>query len=360
MHISAGSSPLLRVDGKLIRMPIGPISEELSKVLAYSLMSGKQRRQFEKELDIDFSIGVRGISRFRCDVFHQKGSIAMVVKAIPFETEAVADLRIPHEVLEFGGVTRGLVLVSGPRGSGKSTTLSAILDKLNKERRQHILSVEDPIEFLYKSENCIVNQRELHRDTKSYERALKSVPRQNPDVVFVSEANDKDSLLSTLKVADTGLLVFATMKARDAVSSVMRMVDLDLPSYLINGSLRVVIAQRLLRTICPYCKRVVTPDFSTLKLVGLDPNKAKNVDFYRGTGCPKCNGTGYRGRIPIFEVLKVTPKINNMINSGTSVVELWREAVGEGMVPLRRKALKYMLDGVTTIEQVAMETVSYR
>ncbi len=112
MHISAGSPPLLRVDGKLIRMPIGPISEELSKVLAYSLMSSKQRRQFEKELDIDFSIGVRGISRFRCNVFHQKGSVAIVIKAIPFEIEKVADLRIPHEVIEFGKVNRGLVIIS--------------------------------------------------------------------------------------------------------------------------------------------------------------------------------------------------------------------------------------------------------
>ncbi len=360
LHISAGSAPLYRVDGKLIRMPMKPISEDLSRVLGYSLMSKKQQRRFEKDLDIDFSVGVRGLSRFRCNVFHQRGTVAVVIKHVSYEDGPVGDLHIPHEVYEYGGVTQGLVLVTGPRGSGKSTTLSAILNKLNHDRKQHILTIEDPVENIYSSKNCIFNQRELYSDTKSYDIALKSAPRQNPDIVFVSEVNEEIKLLSTLKVADTGLLVFASMKARDAASSVMRMVDLGLPLYLINGSLRFVIAQRLLRMICPYCKRVITPDNSLLRLVGLDQNKAKNVTFYRGTGCPKCNGTGYYGRIPVFEMLRITTRVHNMIKSGTSVIDLWKDAVKSGMVPLRKTALRYMLKGVTTLEQVATETISYQ
>ncbi|MCK5833165.1 Flp pilus assembly complex ATPase component TadA [bacterium] len=360
MHISAGSSPLLRIDGKLIRMPMNPISEELSKILAYSLMSSSQRRKFETELDCDFSIGIKDFSRFRCNVYHQKGSIAIAVKSIPIDVKAPENLHIPQEIYEFGGVNAGLVLIAGPRASGKSTTLSSLLNKINEERKQHILSIEDPLELLYNSKNCIINQRELYRDTKSYDVALASAPRQNADIIFVSEANDEQKLLATLKVADMGLLVFATIRARDAVSSMMRLIDLDLPPYLINGALRVIMAQRLLRMICPYCKRIVTPDYSLLHDIGIDPKKVQNIKFYRGSGCPKCNGTGFQGRIPIFEILYVTPRIKTMVQAGTSIIELWKDAVNGGMVPMRKVALKYMLEGLTTLEQVATETVTYQ
>ncbi|HHS49565.1 MAG TPA: type IV pili twitching motility protein PilT [candidate division Zixibacteria bacterium] len=360
MHISAESPPMLRIDGKLVRMPYPALSENLARMLALSLMSTAQRRKFEKDLDIDFSIGIRGLSRFRCNVFHQNQSIAMAVKAIPFETQTPEELNIPPEIYHFGRVNAGLVLIAGPRGSGKSTTQSAILKRLNEERQQHIITIEEPIEFVYSSSNCIVNQREVMRDTKSYEIALESTPRQDTNIVFVSETNEKDKLVSTLKIADMGLLVFATMRSRDAVSTVMRLVDLEIPHYLISGALRFVIAQRLLRVICPSCKRVVTPDFSLLREIGLDPEKVKNLKFHRGTGCPKCHGTGYKGRRPIFETLEVTPIMKAMLQAGTSVIELWRHAVNEGMVPLRKVALKMMLDGETTLEQVATETFSYQ
>ena len=360
MHISADSSPMLRIDGKLIMMQLRPFSEEMTKMLAYSLMTNAQRRKFERDLDLDFSFGVKGLSRFRCNVFHQRESIAISIKSIPYEIKTPQDLRIPPEVFQFGEVKNGLVLVTGPRGSGKSTTLSALIKRLNEERRSHILTVEDPIELVYNSMSGIVNQREVLKDTKAYEIALASVPRQDVDILFVSEANDAEKLLSTLKVADMGLLVFATMRSRDAVSAVMRFIDLNMPYYLINGALRMIISQRLLRRICPNCRRVVTPDDDLLRSIGIDPMKVKNYNFYRGSGCPKCNGTGYQGRIPVFESLKITPVIRTMIQAGTSVIELWREAVNEGMIPMRKVALRYMLEGETTLDQVASETISYQ
>ncbi|HHS49564.1 MAG TPA: type IV pilus twitching motility protein PilT [candidate division Zixibacteria bacterium] len=225
LHITVGSPPVFRLDGKLHKMAANIVSEDAAKKFAYSIMTEKQKQQFEENWEVDLSFGIKGLSRFRCNVFLQRGSVALAVRAIPFKIHTLEELGLPESVGRFADYPRGLILVCGPTGSGKSTTLAAIIDKINRERHEHILTVEDPIEFVHRHKNCIVNQREVHSDTVSFSRALKYALREDPDVVLIGEMRDLETISSALTIAETGHLAFATLHTNSAAETINRIID---------------------------------------------------------------------------------------------------------------------------------------
>lgn len=229
MHITTGSPPLLRIDGAIVQLKLPPLGPVETKQLCYSVLTEDQKIQFEKTKELDLSFGVKNLSRFRANIFMQRGAVSAAFRSIPFRILSFDELGVPPVVTEIASRPRGLVLVTGPTGSGKSTTLASIIDKINTETRQHIMTVEDPIEYLHPHKRCIVNQREVGTDTGTFKEALKYVLRQDPDVVLVGEMRDLETIEAALTIAETGHLVFATLHTNSAVQSINRMIDVFPP-----------------------------------------------------------------------------------------------------------------------------------
>src|SRR3989449_8450487 len=226
LHITTGSPPQVRVHGHL--RPIEGyrnLTSADTKQLAYSVLTDAQKHRFEETLELDFSFGVKGLSRFRANIFNQRGAVGAVFRAIPYEIKAFEDLGLPSVVKELCNKPRGLILVTGPTGSGKSTTLAAMVDKINRDRREHILTIEDPIEFLHNHKNCLVNQREVNSDTRGFSEALRTALRQDPDVVLIGEMRDLETIESALRIAETGHLTLATLHTNSAISTINRIID---------------------------------------------------------------------------------------------------------------------------------------
>lgn len=225
LHLTVGAPPVVRVDGKLIKMAYEVLNPDMTKKLAYSIMNEKQRLKFETNSELDLSFGIENMSRFRCNIFMQRGNVAVALRQIPFRVKTFEELGLPKVISEFSKLPRGLVLVTGPTGSGKSTTLAAIIDKVNKERQCHIITVEDPIEYLHKHQSSIVNQREVYSDTNSFSSALKYALREDPDVVLIGEMRDLETIESALNISETGHLAFATLHTNSTAESINRIID---------------------------------------------------------------------------------------------------------------------------------------
>ena len=225
LHITTNSPPQVRVDGVLRQMSLPPLTPTETKQLCYSILTDNQKHRLEENLELDLSFGLKGLARFRANIFHQRGAMAAVFRQIPFEIRGFRELGLPAVIERMCEKPRGLVLVTGPTGSGKSTTLAAMLDKVNRERHEHIVTVEDPVEYLHSHKNCIVNQREIHADTHSFENALRSALRQDPDVVLIGEMRDLETVESALRIAETGHLTFATLHTNSAAQSINRIID---------------------------------------------------------------------------------------------------------------------------------------
>ena len=229
MHITTGAPPLLRIDGSIVPLKLPPLSPVDTKQLCYSVLTEEQKVTFEKKNELDLSFGVRSLSRFRANIFMQRGAVAGAFRSIPFKILSFDELGLPPVVAELAQRPRGLVLVTGPTGSGKSTTLASIIDKINSETRQHIITIEDPIEYLHPHKLCVVNQREIGTDTSTFKDAFKYVLRQDPDVVLVGEMRDLETIEAALVIAETGHLVFATLHTNSAVQSINRVIDVFPP-----------------------------------------------------------------------------------------------------------------------------------
>jgi twitching motility protein PilT len=225
LHLTVGAPPVVRVDGKLIRMTYDALNPEITKKLAYSIMNEKQRLKFETSSELDLSFGIENMSRFRCNIFMQRGNVAVALRQIPFRVKTFEELGLPKVISEFARLPRGLVLVTGPTGSGKSTSLAAVIDKINRERQCHILTVEDPIEYLHRHQSSIVNQREVYSDTQSFALALKYALREDPDVVLVGEMRDLETIEAALNISETGHLAFATLHTNSTAESINRIID---------------------------------------------------------------------------------------------------------------------------------------
>ena len=225
LHITISSPPQVRVDGVLRPLNQPPLSPTETKQIAYSILTDNQKHRLEEDLEIDFSFGIRGLARFRANVFHQRGAVAAVFRQIPYKILSFRELGLPTVLEKVSEKPRGLVLVTGPTGSGKSTTLAAMIDKVNRDRHEHIVTIEDPIEYLHEHRNCLINQRELNADTHSFSNALRSVLRQDPDVVLVGEMRDLETIEAALTVSETGHLAFATLHTNSAVQTINRIID---------------------------------------------------------------------------------------------------------------------------------------
>ncbi len=230
LHITTGSPPQLRVDGQLMPIQSPPLTAPETKQLCYSILTDSQKHKFEENNELDLSFGVKGLARFRSNIFMQRGAVAGAFRTIPFKIMNFEELGLPPVVKDLAKKPRGMVLVTGPTGSGKSTTLATIIDKINSERHEHIITVEDPIEFLHPHKKCIVNQREVGSDTSGFKVALKYILRQDPDVVLVGEMRDLETIEAALTISETGHLVFATLHTNSCVQTINRVIDV-FPSY---------------------------------------------------------------------------------------------------------------------------------
>jgi len=231
LHLVAGERPKLRVDGDIVSASSEEVMTPKDTLsLAYSVLTENQKKRFETESELDFSFGIQNLARFRGNVFKQRGCVSVVIRQIPFNVKTFQELGLPHVVAQLADRPRGLVLVTGPTGSGKSTTLAAMIDKINKELKGHIITVEDPIEFIHRHQSCIVNQREVGTDTNSFQAALKYALRQDPDVVLIGEMRDLETIQAALTIAETGHLAFATLHTNSAAESINRIIDV-FPSH---------------------------------------------------------------------------------------------------------------------------------
>jgi twitching motility protein PilT len=226
LHITAAERPKLRVDGDIVDSSVPDVLTPKDTLqLAYSVLTENQKKRFETDDELDFSFGIQNLARFRGNVFKQRGCVAMVIRMIPFNVRTFQELSLPPVIAKLAERPRGLILVTGPTGSGKSTTLAAIIDKVNKERKGHIITVEDPIEFIHRHQSCIVNQREIGTDTKTFASALKYALREDPDVILVGEMRDLETVAAALTIAETGHLVLATLHTNSAAESINRIID---------------------------------------------------------------------------------------------------------------------------------------
>lgn len=255
LHLTTGAPPMYRIDGDLVPTNYEIMTPELIQNLIYSVLNDQQKKKFEMEWELDFSFGIAGLSRFRGNCFQQRGSAAAAIRTIPFEIRGFKELGIPLIVQELASRPKGMILCTGPTGSGKSTTLAAVIDKVDSERRCHIVTVEDPIEYLFRHKKAIINQRQVGSDTKSFANALKYVLREDPDVVMVGEMRDPETIGTTLTIAETGHLTLATLHTNSAAESIHRIIDVFPPhqqgqvrsqlAFVIEG----VITQQLLPKI---------------------------------------------------------------------------------------------------------------
>src|ERR687892_2163460 len=225
LHITTKTPPQIRIHGHLERLELPELSPADTKQLTYSVLTDSQKKRFEETLELDFSFGIQGLARFRCNMFHQRGAVGAVYRLIPEKIRPFGDLGLPAVLATLADRPRGLVLVTGPTGSGKSTTLAAMLDKINAERHGHILTIEDPIEYIHQHKNCLVNQREVHSDTNSFSNALRAALREDPDIVLIGEMRDLETVEAALKIAETGHLTFGTLHTNSAAQTINRVVD---------------------------------------------------------------------------------------------------------------------------------------
>src|SRR6266496_1766723 len=226
LHIATDTPPQVRVDGELQRLQLPPMVASETKQLVYSVLTDAQKKRFEEALELDFSFGIRGLARFRCNVFQQRGAVGAVYRLIPEKIRAFGELGLLAVLATLADRPRGLVLITGPTGSGKSTTLAAMLDKINSERHGHILTIEDPIEYIHQHKNCLVNQREVHSDTASFTNALRAALREDPDIVLIGEMRDLETVEAALKIAETGHLTFGTLHTNSAAQTINRIIDI--------------------------------------------------------------------------------------------------------------------------------------
>jgi twitching motility protein PilT len=317
LHITAGVPPQLRVDGEILGMDSEPLNPEDTLHITYSVLNEEQQKRFEAERELDFSFGIKGLSRFRANVFLQRGVTSLAIRQIPYEIKSFKDLGLPAVVKKLADKQKGLILVTGPTGSGKSTTLASIIDKINNERRSHIITIEDPIEYIHQHKSCIVNQREVRADTESFAAALKHVLRQDPDVILIGEMRDLETMSAALTIAETGHLALATLHTNSTFESINRIVDAFPASQ--QGQVRAQLA-------------FVLEGVVTQQLI------------------PKSNG---KGRAMVSEVMVCTPAIRAIIRDDKihQIYGLMQAGQKHGMQTMNQALFNAQIQGEISLEE---------
>ena len=272
LHLTTNTPPQIRVHGKLQVLDLPPLGAADTKALAYSVLTDAQKKRFEESLELDFSFGIRGLARFRCNVFNQRGAVAAVYRVIPEQIKPFSELGLPAVIATLADRPRGLVLVTGPTGSGKSTTLAAMIDKINNERREHILTIEDPIEYIHQHKGCLVNQREVNSDTQGFAAALRAALREDPDIVLIGELRDLETIESALRIAETGHLTFATLHTNSAAQTINRIIDV-FPAHQ-QGQIRTQLSLVLEGIVCQALLPLATGQGRVVSLEILVPTPA--------------------------------------------------------------------------------------
>lgn len=317
LHLSAGVPPMVRIDGEVRKLGIPALEHSEVHKLVFDIMNDKQRSEYEEHLEIDFSFDVPDIGRFRVNAFNQSRGCSAVFRTIPCEVPTLAQIDAPDKFSEIAGLERGLVLVTGPTGSGKSTTLAAMVDHINQHQNKHILTIEDPIEFVHQNKKCLVNQREVHRDTHSFKAALRSALREDPDIILVGELRDQETISLALTAAETGHLVFGTLHTSSAAKTIDRIIDVfpgqdkEMVRSMLSESLRAVIAQTL------------------LKRVG-------------------------GGRIACHEIMLATPAIRNLIREDkvAQMYSIIQTGAASGMQTMEQHSKRLLSQGLVELEEV--------
>src|ERR1700675_1495476 len=280
LHLTTNSPPMVRLDGRLSPLSYPPLSVPDTKQIAYSVLTDAQKHRLEETLELDFSFGVKGVARFRANNFFQRGAVAGVYRQIPYEILTFRELGLPPVVELLCEKPRGLILVTGPTGSGKTTTLAAMLDKINREKQLHIVTIEDPVEFLHQHKKCLVNQRELHADTHSFGNALRAALREDPDVVLIGEMRDLETIESALRIAETGHLTFGTLHTNSDSSTINRVIDV-FPAHQqsqIRAQLSLVLEGIMCQSLLPkidgkgraMCMEILVPNAAVRNLIRED------------------------------------------------------------------------------------------
>ncbi len=317
LHISTGTPPQVRVHGHLVRLDGPELTPSETKQLTYSVLTDAQKKRFEETLELDYSFGIKDLARFRCNMFNQRGAVGAVYRLIPHKIRSFGELALPSVLATLAERPRGLVLVTGPTGSGKSTTLASMIDKINIERRDHILTIEDPIEYIHPHKGCLVNQREVHADTQSFSLALRAALREDPDIVLIGELRDLETVESALRIAETGHLTFGTLHTNSAAQTINRVIDV-FPAH----------QQSQIRT--------------QLSLV------------IEGVVCqallPKIGG----GRIVALEIMVPTPAIRNLIRED-KVHQIY-SAMQTGQEKLGMQTMNQSLATLYQKKQITLET----
>ncbi|MGR5134208.1 type IV pilus twitching motility protein PilT [Vibrio alfacsensis] len=317
LHLSAGVPPMVRIDGDVRKLGIPAFTHQEVHRLVFEIMNDAQRSEFEEKLEVDFSFELHNVGRFRVNAFNQSRGCAAVFRTIPSSIPTLDDLEAPEIFRKIANAEKGLVLVTGPTGSGKSTTLAAIVDYINRNHNKHILTIEDPIEFVHNNNKCLINQREVHRDTHSFQNALRSALREDPDVILVGEMRDKETISLALTAAETGHLVFGTLHTSSAAKTIDRIIDVfpgsdkDMVRSMLSESLRSVIAQKLLK---------------------------------RTAG----------GRIACHEIMMATPAIRNLIREDkvAQMYSIIQTGAAHGMQTMEQNARQLMAQGMVSREEV--------
>src|ERR671914_287050 len=339
LHITTNTPPQIRVHGHLAPLDLPPLGPADTKALAYSVLTDAQKKRFEESMELDFSFGIRGIARFRSNVFNQRGAVGAVYRLIPEQIKGFKDLGLPQVLATLSERPRGLVLVTGPTGSGKSTTLAAMLDKINHERNEHILTIEDPIEYIHQHKGCLVNQREVHSDTQGFANALRAALREDPDIVLIGELRDLETTESALRIAETGHLTFGTLHTNSAAQTINRVIDM-FPAHQqsqIRTQLSLVLEGIVCQALLPkigggrvVCQEILVPTPAIRNLIRED--KIHQIYSAMQTGQEKmgmekknqCLATLYQRRQITLETAMTASsnrdELQEMINRGVGVV----------------------------------------